>query len=288
MKDSFTKKRLELTINIGAGEFGEEIASTTVLSGLRMTADIALAGGVSPAACQLRVWGLTESRMNQLTTIGPVATELLGKNSISLSAGDDSGMTLVYQGAISEAFPDYSATPSVCLNIIAHAGMLQALKPVPPSSFSANSVDVAFIMAELAKEMGFGFRNYGVDVKLSRPYLKGTLMMQARACARAADIWMTVDKGQLIIWPKDGPIGIGDIPLISPSTGLVGYPTASSSKISFVTIFNPSIQYPGLVQLDSSLPMGKGTFSVFNMNHSLSSEMPGGPWFSIVDCTKYE
>lgn len=287
MTDSFTKKRLELTINIGGGVNGDDIVSTSILTGIRMTADIAFAGGVTTGACQIQAWGLTQSRMNELTTIGPVATELFGKNSVQVRAGDDdSAMSLAFEGSIMEAFGNYAAMPSTLLYINAAAGMVQALKPVPPTSFSAESADVSVIMSGLANIMGLNFMDLGVDVKLSRPYFDGTALMQARACARAADIWMTIDRGSLIIWPKDGLKGIGDIPLISPATGLVGYPIVSSNQIQFTSIYNPNIQFPGNVQLESSLPMAQGKFGVNSMSHSLSSGMPNGPWFTTVNCYK--
>ncbi|MDB5777615.1 MAG: hypothetical protein JWP38_3748 [Herbaspirillum sp.] len=281
---SFTKKRLDLTITLGTGSFGETVGSTVKLSGLRMIADIAFAGGATMGALQMRVFGLPQAMMNQLTTIGLVATDLLGKNAVTLAAGDDvNGMRMVYQGSITSAWADYSSAPDVAFNIIAAAGMDAALRPVPPVSFNSPSVDVSSIMSQFATTMGYAFKDLGVSAKLSYPYFDGTALSQARSCANAADIWMTIDRGALVIWPKSGAV-MGDIPLISPATGLVGYPSPSSGRISFTTVFNQDIYMPGKVQLESSIPMGRGVFITFKVSHSLSSELPGGPWFTTVEC----
>lgn len=283
MNSTFTKKRLDLTITLGTGEFGATEGDTVTLSGLRMMADIVFAGGETMGALQLRVFGLTQAMMNKLTTIGPVATAIRSKNKVLLAAGDDvNGMHIVYQGTIDQAWADYSSAPDVVFNVIAYAGLDAAVKPVNAISFKG-SADVATIMEGLAKTMGVAFENRGVSAKLSNPYFPGTALMQVKSCARAANIWYTIDRDALIIWPKKGGEP-GVIPLISPETGLVGYPAFSSKGMSFSTMFNQDIRLPGKVLVKSSIPMACGMFNVFNVSHSLSSEIAGGPWFSTVEC----
>lgn len=281
----FTRKKLEATITLGTGDFGETVGDTVTLSGLRMMADIVLSGGDSMGQLQMRVYGLTQDMMNRLTVIGRDLAALRGKNYISLRAGDDTnGMSLVYQGSITDAWVDYPAAPEGVFNVMASAGMDAALKPVTPISFNSASADVSGIMAGLAKTMGLAFQDLGVSVKLSYPYFDGTALMQARSCARAADIWMTIDKNTLIIWPKENAKIIGDIPLVSPETGLIGYPSFSSVSVMFTTIFNQDIRQSGKVQLQSSIPAATGRFRVFKVSHSLSSEIANGPWFTYAEC----
>ena len=50
MSSTFTKKRLDLTIPPGTGKFGETLGDTITLTSLRMTADIAFAGGETMGA----------------------------------------------------------------------------------------------------------------------------------------------------------------------------------------------------------------------------------------------
>lgn len=143
--------------------------------------------------------------------------------------------------------------------------------------------DVATIMKSLADQMGFAFENNGVQVQLSNPYFPGTALAQAKACARAADISMTIDRGTLAIWPKfgfradpDGP------PLISAATGMRGYPRYSSNGIEVATLFNPRIKPGGQIQVQSQLQMACGTWLVSNATHVLESETPNGQWFTGI------
>jgi hypothetical protein len=281
----FTKKRIDVTISLatGAGSFDGTGNNTVKLSGLRMMADMINAGGESMGALQLRVFGLPQSMMNQLTNIGGVS-RVDPLNKVLLEAGDDAGgMQMVFMGTIYNAWGDYSSQPDAALNILANAGMDAFIKPVGPSSYGNPSTDVATIMADLAKTMGLGFENNGVQVKLSYPYFPGTALAQVRACARAARINYSVDRGTLAIW-EQGTGRDGEIPVISPSSGMVGYPHAVGSKvISLKTLFNSSIRPGSHVMVDSSLPMANGKFRVGPVSHSLSSELPGGPWFTTLE-----
>lgn len=282
---SFVRRRLDLTITLGAGAFGNTLSDTITLTGLRMSADIAFAGGESMGALQVRAYGIKQAIMNQLTTIGTVATQLLGQNKILVAAGDDeNGMQEVYRGSIAQAWGDYNAAPDVAFNVIAYAGYEAALKPVNAVSYRG-STDVAGIMQTLATTMGYGFENQGVTGQLSNPYFSGTAYSQMRACARAAGISAVIDRTKLVISPGVGkPMTVGAIPLVSPDTGMVGYPAFSSKSISIKTVFNPNITMPGKIQVASSIPMACGIFRTYSVGHSLSSETPGGPWFSNVEC----
>jgi hypothetical protein len=276
---SFTKKRIDVTITLGTGEFGDTGSNTVTLTGLRVQSLITVPGGDAMAAAQVRVYGVPLSMVNQLTTIGPINTAIRAKNSMLLAAGDDeNGMQVVYSGTIGDAWGEYQGAPETPLNIIGYAGLIEAIKPVGALSF-VGATDVASIMQQLAQTMGLAFENNGVQVQLSNPYLPGTALMQVRSCARAAGISYLIDRGTLAIWPKGGSRS-GDVPLIAPETGLVSYPRFTSNGLELSTEFNPSIKVGGTVQVQSSLPVACGMWTVFRLTHALESETPGGAWFS--------
>jgi hypothetical protein len=281
MSSTFTKKRLDLTITLSDGQFGDA-GNTVTLTGLRMTADLINPGGDSMGALQLRVFGLPQSMMNRLTTIGDI-NRVNPMDAILLSAGDDvSGMQMVFKGTIYDAWADYNSAPQVAFNVVAFMGMDALVKPVGASSFQG-ATDVATIMEGFSKVMGLAFENNGVAVTLSNPYFSGTALNQARLCAQAANIWYSVDRGVLAIWPKTGARQ-GEIPLISPETGMVGYPALNSKGMSVQTLFNWNIRPGGQVKVQSSIPMANGLFTLGPFSHSLSSEIPGGPWFTTLEC----
>jgi hypothetical protein len=278
---SFTRKRIDVTITLGTGQFGDSGANTVTLSGLRVHAGIQVYGGEAMPQAQLRLFGLPLDMINQLTTIGPINSAVMFNNAVLVAAGDDeTGLQTIYNGTIWQAWGEFQGTPETPLNITGLGGLASALKPVNALSFPG-SADVATIMQTLAQTMGVAFENNGVSVQLASPYFPGTALAQVRACARAADISWTIDRGTLAIWPKNGSRS-GDVPLISPDTGMVGYPTFSSNGLGLTTLFNASIKPGGVVQVESSLQVARGKWTVMQVQHSLQTETPNGQWFTSI------
>ncbi|MES2348876.1 MAG: hypothetical protein V4641_15050 [Pseudomonadota bacterium] len=280
---SFTEKLIELTITLGVGNFGEDVGDTVTLSGYRMIVDAVNPGGESMGMVNIRVFGMPTELMNKLTTIGAINRAIRVKNTISVAAGDnETGMQLVFFGTISDAWGDYNAAPDVAFNVIAYAGLAASVKPVDATSYKG-ATSVTSIMQGLAFELELSFEDNGVDVTLANPYFSGTTLNKVRQCARAAGIKYTIDRGTLAIWPTTGARS-GDKPVISKDTGMVGYPTLSSKGMEVNMLFNWNIRLGGEVEIESSIPMANGTWKVFNLSHSLSTKVPGGPWFTMMEC----
>jgi hypothetical protein len=284
---TYSPRHIDLKIRLGQGSFGESGNNTASVSGLRCSAIISKAGGLGMNNLALRVFGLTKKIANQITVLGKPISNVV-KNDISVSAGaDDTGMSVTFIGTIFQAWQDLNQAPDASVTISAFTGLLEALRPLPPISFQG-SADVATIMSGIAKQIGFDFENNGVSVQLANPYFPGTGRQQAAACAEAANInWLMDDqpgaKQVLAIWPKDGQRG-GAIPLISPDTGMVGYPTWTENGIAVKTLYNPSIVTGGKIKVDSEITVAKGEWQVFSVTHELESETPDGKWFTTAEC----
>lgn len=278
---TFTRKRIDVTITLANGQFEGESGNSVTLSGHRVSADIANSGGESMGALQMRLYGLKQQMMNQLTVVGPIASAIRAQNTITLDAGDDvRGLKTVYTGVIDQAWGDYHGAPDVMFNLTAFAGIDAAVKPVPPSTYKG-SADVVDIMSNLASTMGLIFENNGVEGQLSNPYFSGSALTQVKECARAAGLLYTIDRGVLAIWPKAG-FREGDATVISPETGLVGYPSFTSNGLVLVTEFNPDVRLGGQIQVQSSLDVACGIWTVYQVAHTIEAERQGGPWFTHI------
>jgi len=280
---SFTKKRIDVTLALATGKFGESGANTVTLSGLRVQALLKASPGDAQPEAFIRVFGVPEAITRELTSVGLVNAALRTKNKLLVQAGDDeTGMATVYDGSIVESWGDYRGMPDIALTVTGVAGAAAGLKPVSPTSYQGQA-DVATILKSLADIMGFAFEDNNVQVQLANPYFPGTALAQARACVRAADIHMVLDCGTMAIWPKFGfRLPQEDIPLVSTATGMVGYPVFSSNAIMVRSLFNPHVRPGGKVEVQSSLPMASGTWLVSDVTHTLESETPNGQWFTDV------
>ena len=288
MMGSFTQKLITLTFKLGTGTFGETGSNIVTFSGLRCTVQIVAAGGPSMGQASIRIFGLTMSQMNSLSSVvrqadGQIATRL---NSIQITAGDSSSMPVIFQGQVTSAIIDMSGMPDTAMVFAAHAGAFEAIKIVPASSYPG-AADAAVILATLAQQNGYAFENNGVSVLLSTPYFSGSPRDQMLACVRAAGIeWNGLDNGTLAIWPKGGYRGqANNVPLISAATGMIGYPVNRDYAITVRTLFNPQILNGQVFEIQSGLLYANGKFIAHEIAHDISCEMPGGPWFSTFTGT---
>lgn len=286
MSDGFTTKLIELTITLGTGSFGDEQGNTVTISDSRITVDCEFAGGDTMGNTRIRVWGISQQLMNQLTTIGQINRAIRLKNTVTVAAGDENGMQLMFFGVIVDAFAEYNAAPDVPFVIEAASGMDIAILPVNATSYKG-SVSVEQIMSDLAADAGLAFEPNGVTETLFNPYFPGTTLNKIQDCARAAGIQYTIDRGTLALWSLGKSRG-GDVPLISQDSGMVGYPVLSSKGMTLKIVFNLNIRMGADVKVESSIPMANGIWHVFKVSHNIASQIPDGPWFSTIEVYRVE
>jgi hypothetical protein len=283
---SFLRRKINLTFRLGRDTNGVQYTftegdfDTVTVEGLRIQATIANAGPPSMGQASIVVHGLTSSLQNQLSSVtrlndGQIATRFA---QMVVEAGDDTGMSTIFQGQVSLAQIDASGAPDIRLNVAAHAGLYEAVKTAAPMSFPGVA-DVATIMQNLATQNGYAFENSGVKTQLWTPYFHGSPRQQMEACAAAANINWALDSGTLAIWPK-GASRNAELPLISTSTGMIGYPSNQGlgGSITVKTLFNPQLIIGRPCQVQSSLPFANGNFVMFQVSHDLESETPNGLW----------
>lgn len=282
---AYARRHIDVAFSLGTGDFGDGLPNTVTLSGLRVQASIIVAGGPSLIQAQIRVYGMTLDHMNKLSRLGLLFWYEGRNNAVALSAGSDgSAMSLAFQGNVQNAWAA-PAQPEVPFVVTAADGGLSAFKPIPVSSYQG-AVDVATICAALARQMGLRFENNGVSQIISNPYLAGTATSQLDKLRETTGVHIEQDKGVLAIWPKGGARG-GQIPLINPDTGMIGYPTFNSTGITVTTRYNPAITFGAAVQVESELTMACGKWTVYAVAHELESETLGGSWQTTISCNVF-
>lgn len=273
------KKALRFVITLGTGKFGSSNNDQIVLQGFRAIADIDKAGGMMMGTLRAKIYGVKQADMNSITTLQWKPGTLI-PNTVEVYAIDGPAETLVFAGNIVNAWADYGGMPDVFLHIQAQAAFFNQLKAVPPRSFKGR-VDVASVMAQIARDLGYTFENNGVTTQLVDVYLPNTGMEQVKDLARAAGCDVYLDDKILAITPPNVPRKTL-IPLISPATGLVGYPTFDGVGVNFQALFNPAVTFGGTIQLDTDVKQAAGQWIVTSVAHRLECERPGGAWFSNI------
>lgn len=288
---SLVQREIEVTLALspevnpaGENNFGPGTGNTVTLSGLRIAAQVDVWGPPGKCLGKVRIHGMTPAQMAACSLLGK-PWNFVSKNGITLRAGDaQSGLSLILQGSFQVAYQDFNSAPDSSFYIESQVGALGAMVPVPPSSYPG-SADAAVIMQNIATQMGLNFENSGVQVTLSNPYLPGTLLQQAERLAKAADLNLLIDgdppTGTLAIWPRTGTRN-GETVLLSPETGLVGYPLYTDGGVTVRSLFNPMLQVGKTFQLQSSISSACGTWCIRTLSHDLESQTPGGKWFTTV------
>jgi hypothetical protein len=281
----YAKRKIDVTINLGNGTFGEDKGEDVTLSGHRTSVSLVLAGGAYQSSAQMRIFGLPMAMINQLTRVGTIESQVR-VNKLQIAAGDEDGvMSVVHQGTIRMAYADFNSAPEVAFEVISQAGYLEAIRPVGARSY-LGPTDAATVMKDIADSIGASFVSNNVSVILQYPYFPGTAWTQIEACARAANLDFSFDRGVLSIWKRGASQITNNVARIAPDTGMVGYPTYSGNGIAVRTLFNPDIARGNVVQVVTDLTPAAGKWSVTSTAHTLESETPNGAWFTDIRCNR--
>lgn len=260
----------------------------TIPPGLMAQARITFAGLPSAAALQATIWGLTPAIMNQLNTLSAIF-QMQQANLITVFASnaDGTNKSIAFKGGILNCTPDFNRQPEAPINIQAYAALDIATLPSAPKSYQG-SADITVMIKTIADEVSYNTEFNGISgVSLSRSYLDGSPRDQIDNIRRAVK-----DRGIMVDFVENNTIAVwyaskgrnngGGIPVISPDTGMIGYPQYTGFGIDVRTIYNPNVVQGGLVQVKSSLPAASGLFSVYGLSHDLDAQIPGGKWETMV------
>lgn len=282
---SFTKKKLKFSFVLGQQDphFDEDENNTVIVEGLRASVTIQSGHGAPMPSAKLMIYGLGQKVMNKLAKIR-WNTDDAKLNYVRVEASQDGGESylLVYEGVIQYAYPNYGSSPEVILTIDSTSALQHKIRPVPPLSFNGE-VDVASAVAQICQKMSMRFENNGVTEKVSNPYLPETALDQIFKLCDAINAKAVVEFNTIAITPQGQARDIL-VPVISPKTGLIGYPTPTITGTRFQCLFDPVMRFQGLVEIkDSLVEICNGKWLVVGLTHYLESEVSGGRWLSEVD-----
>lgn len=285
MNATFTKKAIETRITLKAGSFGGR-GNQKILRGLGTDVTITKAGLPDKNTCTVKLYNLAYADMEQLTTLGPGQGEK-HKNLITICAGSDdkTDLPVAFAGEIDSIAADYTGAPDICTVIKASTGSYPALIANKPMCIRGTA-PVADVIGSLAAQCGYTFKNEGVTAQLRNSVLNGSPLQQAHQAAEEAGAQLIVDDYQMILLPANG-CREGLAVLLTPETGLLGYPTFDNQGIKVKAIYNPNFQFNGMIEVSSIVPRATGTWKINKITHSLTAYRPtGGFWHSELEATE--
>lgn len=305
---SFTAKRLRVTLILaGSGTslgnasldslnssgsnavFPGTNSNTLVLDNMRVSASVQAVARLSTQA-DIRIYGMKQADMNAVS-VAWANPPFVFDHVVILEAnntGRDDGWVQVFKGTIIEAQPDYRAMPDVSFNLLAVTGYFQKINAAEPTSYP-ETVDIGVAAADIIERMGapWTYVDGGATGVLSNPYFWGTLWDQlGQACAAAnADFYVQGD--EILITPAGRARQLEPTIVLSPTTGLVGYPMFERSGLSVTALFDPAFVCGTPLEIISATPPNvAGRWYPYSLTHSLEARVPRGRWFSQLQCLR--
>lgn len=281
MPDNFTLKTIRTTITLGKGTFGGG-GNSKIIEGLATDVDITKPGLPEKNSASVSIANISLADMEQMTFLAFQPLQSL-KNLITIEAGEQ-GKTLatVFKGEITSAYADYGSVPDVEFKIEALSGGYAAQIGAKPISVKGNA-KAADLIKQFAKEIGYTFKNEGVAASVRNAVFNGSPIEKARSVADEVGAELLIDDDSMILMPYDKPRSGGAV-LLTPETGLIGYPSFTSDGISFSCFFNPNLKQGGQVKIESIVPRASGYWKITKLSHKLTAyRTGGGSWYSSVD-----
>lgn len=277
---SFLERNIDVSFQLADDALDGGAGGSFRYTGKRCEASINNVAGASLNSLQFRVYGLPDSVMNKISTLG-IKITTTRKNIITISATNNfGGMSQAFQGTIADAWIDYRGAPEVSLNVTAYAGFYEQIKSIAVNSYSGTT-SVSSVIESLARSIGFSFVNNGVTAQLESPYFAGSALTQIKDCARHAGISYDISNGIVQIWPSGK--SRDDVAFrVTP----VGYPIFSRIGPAIQTEFNQDIILGRRIEVSTSLPQVSGkSWYCQTVRHDISSQVQNGPWFTYSQLT---
>lgn len=280
------KKVIRATITLVGDTFEESGTNVLTAEGLRVSTVVRFGGGAIMPSAEVTIYGLSLSTMHKLMRIRWQDLNSM-LNRIRIEAGEQGQPLIqVFEGNITFAYIDTSNAPEIALRISSMAGILEAYRPASQLAFPGETPVVQAI-ADICERMGYIFENNGVPESLTMQNVTmgDTDMNKIRKLCTAYEIDLYVEYGLIAIAPRGAPRTLR-IPVLTPKTGLLGYPVPTIQGVDVRCLWDPMIRFGGIIRIaDSIMETTNGDWRAFGVTTTLESEIPGGAWFMDIQAT---
>ena len=271
--------RITITLNgqdeVFTAQGNNRISST----GLAVSTSLAYGNGAITPTAQITVYGLPMDKMLKLMRVQWNTMQAL-LNTVRIEVGNEGeNLSIAYEGNITQATIDANAAPNIPLIITSQMAMVEKSKVAPPYTVGKDvSIDVADIVEALCIVMGYEFTNDGVSHMITSTMIEGSDLEKIQKLAIACDFDLYVDQKVIAICKK-GTARTLEIPVLSPSTGLIGYPVPDIKGVAFSCVYNPKIKFGGVVTIqNSAITVCNADWRLYGFTAQLEANIPNGKW----------
>ena len=279
---SFVKRRLRVQITLSKGQFKNGEGNSIIIDDLGISAKIEKTGLPDFGKASVEITGLSLDVMSQLSTLA-MHPLFVRRNYINIFAGDDyNGFTQIFAGSITSASADFNSVPEVKFKIEARIGFYGSVTAQSPNAISG-SMPVSTFIKNQAEKAGFTFENQGeISTQIKNCVFTGSPIEQAIQASKQVGAELVIDDNKMILIGNGGKVK-GTVPVLSATSGMLGYPVMTQSGIEVKAIFNPDFRFAGIIEIKSVVPKVSGQWRIIKLSHSLTSNLPNaGDWTSSI------
>lgn len=242
-------------------------------------------GAISPTA-QITVYGLPIETMNKFFRVQWNTMKAL-LNTVKVEIGNQGEeLQEVYSGNITFATINADGAPNLSLVITSQMAVVDRMTYVEPFFLDkGESSDVYEVFRFFAADIGYELEYFAEKRIITDASLNGSSIEKIEQLAKWCDLDLYIEQKSITICEKgaDRPLKIA---IISPNTGLQGYPSPDQRGVSFLCEYNPLIRFGGVVRIENSLINVANTdWRVYGLISTLETNIPQGKWQMAVNAT---
>lgn len=246
-------------------------------------------GGNQFGNAKVAVYGAPEDTMNKIARLWLEVLSPSNTDTLSIDVWDGSNFVPFFAGVITWSAINAGAAPQVALEIEANSAMIAMNTVVAPYA-QDEAVSLQDALQQILDPTGLvvEFSDSVPVMNIERAHLVGTPMDQASALMNYfPELTWYINLQRFLVRPVNGPLGGDPVP-VNKSTGMIGYPTYSTSGVQLATIFDPRIR-PGLA-LDIQTRyefVNRTKWVAAVLQHNIEPNMPGGQWMTAIAAQSY-
>jgi hypothetical protein len=227
---------------------GDNAGGGLDLSDLRVVFNVRRGDYQTPNSADVRIFNVADKTANRIRNEG---TRLV------LQAGYEGNYGLIFDGVIKQPRRGRVDAKDSYIDITAADGDQAYNYSVIALSLAAGNTPSDAVQAFLGAMARHGI-SQGYVPELSRNgsvrgrVYYGLTRDELREWAEVQDALWSIQDGKLTLIPRTSYIP-GEVPVISPATGLIGVPEQTPNGIELRTLLNPSLKIGERIKLDSTL-----------------------------------
>jgi hypothetical protein len=239
----------------------------------------------------IEIWGMRMEDMNALTVAWSAPDGVIIENSLVIEVGDKNSLgqtSELFRGAMFAGQPNYASAPEVTFAAQAMGGYMQAITSFPDTSWNG-SVSILQIVKKLLDGTYFTVVDGGVTATLTNPKLTGSRWQQIETACESTNTDWYVQGKNVILCKQNLPLS--EIPsiILSPNTGLIGYPVIDRAGLMVKSLFDPALACGSAIEIRNSIvPYANGKWFPQKVDHMLEANLPNGKWESEMFCLRIE